>query len=442
MAEREGPPLEHELSGTDDDDHPEGLFGSALFGAGAEAASEHEDAAEEEHEEEAADVAVDAERPLPEEAARPVGIAARNALFLQLDLANGQDAYDVTSEALGRIQKNEYLQVPVGVRVIDAKNVGMVEAKAHLTDTVFAQIFAANQLPTVAPEYRNKFALLRAMAVEIGWYAKQSETSITNVGVDAQAAFIAVSDEIASLFDIARRVAYLVPFATEFIFRTSGHHFLSSMSADYVSKYAKIFASCLCPEVAGYLPPELLYHASLHWVSPARVRAVLKAKVGLSAKSIPDAIRIRVDASPSGTAIVTTTVAVLDAMTGSGIKDQLAIYGKFAFDKLEKVSKDIKAKPESYHKAYYAYKVAGLSAEEKSELEDAVAEAIRFAPYAKGFTTAMFGDVALGQAKVFDKHAANDPIATKRSATLFRKIAKTGVEKIEDLFVSTPGEEE
>lgn len=237
-----------------------------------------------------------------------------------------------------------------------------------------------------------------------------------------------------------KKFAFLIPFLAENIFRTNGHHYLDSQAREYEDKYARLANACLAPLLPSYLPASLLYHAALHWVSPARVRSVLTAR--RDDGGIPDAIVVRENAAPAGTAIITTTAAVLDAMTGSGVKAQFAEHGGFNLAAIEHMADTIKAAPTKYHKAHFAYEVRGLNDDEKAAFERVVKEAIRFAPYAKGFTTAMFGDAALGRARVLDKYADNDPIAKRRTTALFRKIAKTAVNQIADLFVGEPGEEE
>lgn len=362
-----------------------------------------------------------------------------NADFLNLlDEINGQDAYSVEAEALGKLKADEYLRIPRGLIATAAKDVGKgIKVVNH---NIFSQIYAYNKFEHIPDRYRVRFALLRAMAVSMGWYDEQRETTEVDMDDELSAVFLAdqaiIVDELAN----ARKFAFLTPFIAEYIFRTTGHHYLDSMARDYEDKYARLANACLAATLSSYLPPNLMYHEVLHWVSPARVRQVIEAR-GKDG-GIPDAVLIRKNAAPAGTAVVTTTSAVLDAMAGSGVKAEFEQHGGFNLDKIQTAAQAIRESPTKFHKAHYAYGVPGLTAAEATMLDEAAKEAIKFAPYAKGFIAAMFGDAALGRARVLDKHAELDPVAKKRATALFRKVSKTVVNQVADLFVGKPGEEE
>jgi len=358
----------------------------------------------------------------------------QKSLLMELAEINGQDSYDSLAAGIGKLKRDEYLVLPLGLALptVPAGYVGKPRAHRHLDINHWAAIYALNKAACPAGADAPRFALLRLEAVKAGWYDGQREVVFREV---PDGALLTLATDMATLRDqaaVLKTAAFLVPLVAEHVFRTMGHHFISTDAANYSARYSDTFRSCLMPDIPGILPPSVLYHSALHWVSPARSRAVLMAQLGQT--QIPDALAIRANAAPAGTAILTTTTAILEAMAAVNLDKLFAQHGGFNVDGMRMVTAVVKSDPCKYHKAYFAYGVAAPQAHELETLEQMKAEAIKFAPFSQAFIEVYMRDAALGRAKALEKHAHGNPIQKKRAMTLFRAISRAPVKSVEDLF--------
>lgn len=184
----------------------------------------------------------------------------------------------------------------------------------------------------------------------------------------------------------------------------------------------------------GILQPATLFHHVLHWVSPERAYNVLNAQ--LTTATLPDALILRANAPPAGWAIITTTAAVLKALTSANLYEDINESTEIPLNLLESAAETIKKDVRKWHKAYFAYGVAPPSVAELTQMEEQRDNAIAFAPYAQGFIDGTLRDAALGQAQALKKHAELNPVARARAARFFRAIARTSVGTVEDLFTT------
>jgi len=361
--------------------------------------------------------------------------ATERALLSLLLEVNGQDAYSNEAQALGRLGKNEYLILPIGFvpPTVTALEVGTKASTSKFKLKDLAEIYVVNKAVAPAGADAVKYGMARMEAVKMGWVTNQREITRAAPLAGAVTTFIADLKD----FDVeaARQAAYLVPFAAEHVFRTTGHHYLSGQSGEYDRKYGQLFKSCLADKVAEYQPPSVLYHALFHWVSPARVWEVLTAKAGTD--TLPEAFSLRVSSAPAGTAIITTTAAVIEQLEAAALLDDFKKLKLANFQEVKNMSAMIKANPPKYHKVPHAYGLQPLNAADRAAVEHAAAEAIKIAPIAQGFIEALFANAALGRAKVFKKHADENPIATKKAKAFFRSASRATVVEIKDIFAGT-----
>lgn len=363
---------------------------------------------------------------------------AAKTLLEKLLEVNGQDAYDGVSASIGKLNRSHWLQVPKNINLVDtAPNmVGQAGAHKYLTPEEWIQVYAANKAVAPVDADPVKFALLRMEAVKCGWLDLLNLKEVTRCDgpsvSDALTTFTADAAAVMDALESARALAFLLPLIAEHVFRTMGHHYITEDSATYVERYRATFKACLMPHLANYLIPGVLFHAALHWVSPGRAWAVLRAQ--LDTQNIPDAIKIRANAAPAGTAIITTTAAVIESLSAVNLKDAFVKHGGMDLDLIATMTAKIKLNPPKYHKAYFAYGIAPITAAERTELEDVKAIAIRFAPYAQAFISTYLQNADLGKARALKKHADQNPIAIKTASNLFRAIAKTQPDSIEALF--------
>lgn len=369
--------------------------------------------------------------------------AAIRKCFEELMEINGQDSYSTAAIALGKVPRETTLALPKSwVRpTVSAELVGSEEIAVSFSLADIAQLYALNltRCSSQVASVRLAQAILRVEAIKAGYVDVQNQQEIIFLPdlPESEALNILGADiaEINSKVQTAKIAGYIVPIVAEHVFRTTGHHFLTGDAPGYMSRYQRTLNSCLTGEVAIYMEPGHLFHEALHWVTPRRSRQVLAAQ--LTSKLMPDAMKIRYDAAPAGTAIVTTTMAVLNAMDGVSLKTAFALKGHFDFSKIDEVCKRIRLNPVKYHKSAFAYGQAYVTGEELAHFESAKEVAVKFAPIAQAFISTYLKDSAMNEAKALKKYAADNPVMEKRAEKLFREIGRKDVVSIESLFTDS-----
>lgn len=370
---------------------------------------------------------------------------ALKAMEAYLTEVNGQDAYSVTSMALGTLKRSEYLVLPDymrGVRwPVKASAVGAAwdQASSPVKFADFIHIYTLNK--TAAKEAKDPvfFGLLRAEAVKMGWYQGQSEVVYMPVEADAVTTYLTDRVAIEESIAAARSAAFLIPFMAEQVFRTTGHHYLTGAADEYERKYQAMCNACLVPDMTRSLRASELWHWAMHWVSPRVAREALVALSGTP--RLPNAIAIRANAAPAGTAIITTTDAVILAMESCNWAKEVKEHGGYDFDLIHATTKAIKADVTRYHNTYFAYGATQLTADEADTLAKAVSEAQKFAPIAQGFIDAMYSDSSLARAKALRKHADGAPGLYRRAVRVFRNLSRADTTTIKSIFSPMTDEE-
>jgi hypothetical protein len=359
---------------------------------------------------------------------------ANKRLFDELQIINGQDAYSATAAALGKLPTGRYLALPndLVLPAVLPEDVGTDRALMAFPLGYVAQVYALNKLRAPDGVDAAKFAALRTAAVVTGWANGEYETARVDPLPNADQVYAADLATMVDAWQTAKTAALLVPMVSEHVFRNYGHHYLTSDGANYAERYRKTLSACLAADVIGYLPPETLYYAALHWVTPARVRTVIKAK--FESDIIPEAIRIRFNSAPAGFALITTTSAVIEAMKSANLAEPIAAEGKFDLAKIQEASELVKANSTRFHKTPQAYNVAPAPLAEIDRVELARAEATRFAPIAQGFIDAFLTNSPLGNAKALAKHADVNPVLKRRAMQFFRDLSRNRAHNVADLF--------
>jgi hypothetical protein len=357
-------------------------------------------------------------------------------LLEELYLANGQDAYDAEAAAVGRLKQEEYLALPNDFECpkVAPVNVGRANTRSLFRAKDLCAIYFLNKQRAPPNENAVTYAMLRLEAVKMGWVSGQKEI-IRVPFTKYKEAITELATDLATVrtqLDKFRLAAFLIPLVCEHTFRTMGHHYITGLATEYHLRYKKTLKSCLAEEIMSLLQPATLFHHVLHWVSPERAFNVLSAQ--LETRTLPDAMILRATAAPAGWAIVTTTAAVLQAMTSANIYTDIKEEFDADLDTIIQASEVIKRNVRGWHKAYFAYGVAPPPKAALDGMEEAKNIAIAFAPYAQGFIDGTLKDAALGQAQALKKHSELNPVAKARAARFFRNLARTQVTTVEDLF--------
>jgi hypothetical protein len=230
-------------------------------------------------------------------------------------------------------------------------------------------------------------------------------------------------------------MVFLQPLIAEHTFRTLGHHYLSGQSAEYIARYKATYASSLAADLASIFSPEIQYHNLLHWISPNRARQVLEAASDQG--RIPETLILRASAAPAGFAVITTGVAVLEAMRSDGYLDELVRASKIDYELIDRVARMIKADPCRFHKFPQAYNKPPLPDELKDQLNRAKKEMTVVAAVLQGYIDAVYKNAALGRAKALMKVADENPSLRKKAQKFFKSKSKKDVVKLTDLFTAS-----
>ncbi|KAE8259175.1 hypothetical protein A4X13_0g1180 [Tilletia indica] len=304
-----------------------------------------------------------------------------------------------------------------------AVDVGSVHDRTTISIRDLLQVYALNKSRCPDPANAVSFALLRMEAVKAGWVdvANQPEIARADPWDDdtARRSFLTDYRRIMDECPRAARAAYCLPLISEFIFRATGHPWRADEERLYDDLYRSTLIACHLPGVIGYLPPWLLYHEALHWIGPARQMEVLKAQLDLP--SLPYELKYRACQAPAGTALLDTSVQVIDALESLNLAEEFGRSGAYDFELLKTVLEAVKKDPFKYHQSYHRYGVDPPTTAELSTLEKAKEVAIKFAPVAQAFIESGLGDASLSNQTALERHADLNPKMKKRCKTLFRK---------------------
>jgi len=362
------------------------------------------------------------------------GIKLPPELLELLTEINGQDAYNVEVDALSTIPKDQYLVLPdtLALNAFDAKVVGQGFGNETISFCELIQIAALNYMVCPAQEERTKiiFGFIRAFAVSIGWRVDNNEVKKVAWDVNVHSALGNRMTEWftqnAILAAKLRTLAFMSPFFTRHMFHVSGHHYMAASTFEYNQKYNRLFVAAGMQDMLEVLPRDLLHHTVLHWILPAAPQKVLDlARVDSDvAARVPNSVFVRAGAGPAGTAIITTTAAVLESMAAPGFLRELEkIYPK-EIQVIRESANQIHEAPPKFHLVCKAYGLAPLSKDEQTFLALAKVAAKKVAPVAQAYINAYARESSLGQARALAKHAAEDPFLLKTMEHWFRAYAK------------------
>lgn len=351
---------------------------------------------------------------------------------------NGQDCYDAKTDAVGKLSKAYFLKIPntFPTDLVEPGRIGLADAVEGMTTTHWAQIYYLNKSAFSKEQepIKIKAAMLRADLVAAGWVTGTYEVQrVEEPDMQLVAAEMAKDMEaIKESKDQSKKLALLLPLAAEHVFRTMGHHYLTNLASDYSAKYQRFFAACVLTELTNYLPEELLYHRVAHWV-PLDLALAVAQSVDQKPK-LPNAVVLRSKAGPAGTAIITTSEAILKALAQTGLLTPLQSASGVDIKTLIVMSEKVKADPGRYHTIPTAYNKAHLPPDEEKALNDAKEMGIMLAPVLQGFLDSLPKNSQLPQAKALIKHADTNPLLRKRAKAFFKEVGTTKAPTMAELF--------
>lgn len=347
-----------------------------------------------------------------------------NGAMTRLAEANGIDAYVTSTASRGVFHTKFNFVLPEGIKDIlntkKADMIGVEDPDYKVPDVILAQIYDLNKAALGETSDARAGALLRMEIVKAGWHLDLAEVKFVKEGNVTE--FIADNTWIVENTAAFNASAFYLPMALEIVFRTTGHHYLSADSANYIAKYNQIFRASLAPSVSGIMAAEDLYHTVTHPINLKFVYSVLRDPT--ASLRLPNAMVTRANSAPSGTAIITTSAAVLRCLeAGPYYEEILATVGK-KVERITRLSDVIKENPAKYHVAFFAYESPGLSLDEKKELEVVKLTAVSCAPILQGFLDAMPKTAVIAKARALSKHADNNPVMRNNVKLFFKAASK------------------
>jgi hypothetical protein len=353
-------------------------------------------------------------RTLSTEAAKLFDENQRTKLNQELHGLNGEEFYGSISASAGWLPRTEYLVLPeilaTKYGVDSVERVGTT-VRVDVDDLISIAAYNYDKLTHIDADNRVKVAVLRAEIVSRGilsrngkaFHVKHDEVSfVTNVPTTE--AFKAVGDYFLTeaKSDERRKLAELAVLAPAFAtiqFMKTNHHFIEN--SDYRTAYMRHFKSCVKEELMNILPFNLLFHTAIHWMGPAAMYYYTKT---LEAKSaLPDGIMVKLRLAPAGCALITTSEAVLKAMSVLPFYQDMLEAHKVRIDRVRNMSNTILSDPMSYH--IHAELYAAAKKRDSDEFKEAYQAAKDLAPFTQAFLDVFARGSALSDARAISKHA-------------------------------------
>lgn len=339
------------------------------------------------------------------------------ALQQALDEVNGQDAYDVELAAIRRAKPSEYLviseELAARAKAITADQVGTFCLPLSHADKVLHLALNIRALGNTPGNW--KIAAVRLFLIEHGYlrladrgaqyHVTHDEVRITASRPTAaqltEAAKWFISAEAKNFLIKAKVLGLVAPIMASDVFLRTGHHYITG--ATYDENYNRLFDAATLAELKGIMAYEDLFHVAIHWIGPYTMRLAWSNLKDTT--SIPNTFNTRFDAAPAGSALVTTTKAVLDALSTLGCFESVReLYGD-SIDAVRTLEPVIKKSSTRYFDLSYLFGQEPLSAAEKTTLEVTKQHAVRLAPICKAFLSTVGRDTNMSKARVLDKHA-------------------------------------
>lgn len=371
--------------------------------------------------------------------------AAIKALKELLADVNGQDAYDVELAGVAPLSKSDYLILPGTLKArltnFPIKDIGLSKL---VNEAEWAQIVWLNALSigkvTKISDVRKPHlvsAMLRAYLVELGY---------CNLGDDGKARYVTCNEitfvnspvkvhykELNDVIDnfgikIApiKALACYAPSMMSSHFLKTGHHFLSGVSPKY---YEKLFNSCMIQGLANILPFDILFHQAMHWIGPANARSgwenIIKHEKPIKA------LELRFNSSPAGSALITTSYAVMQHIARFERFAYAATYFKERIDKVKVVVDKINLDATVYSQNYKLFGHRNSPLNSKEYL-DAVEAAKTISVICQAYIETISKGTRLASAKVLKNHA-DDNIMVKKSMISFFKAASEDIGDIKTM---------
>jgi len=369
-----------------------------------------------------------------------------------LDELTSQDAYDVETATSGTISEQDYMHVPAALigkfKNLPPEHVGFQCVRLPPRD--FIELVAVNYEASGKTDVDLKVAFLRAHLCTLGYcnldtfdkvrFVKTSEVTIvkTKAAEESVKAIKKFMTEDQATIKKLHALAQIAPVFMSEVFIKTGTHYVADPQAEWSNNYIKLFNSSLMSSYANIIPIPVLFHRAIHWIGPYTCRlawANLK-----NTPALPLALKLRFDVAPAGTAIITTTAAILRSLKNFSFYDDIALAYGADTNLLSSYADYIRANSTKFFTMPEVFGVRGLNAVERDRLDRMKELAKKLCVVCQAYIEAVARNTALGKAKALKKYADEMPMQKKALVTWFKNYATqvASAETLLEILAMTP----
>jgi hypothetical protein len=382
------------------------------------------------------DFEIHAEKAVPEGFQTDAMIDHWNAIFE----VNGRVFYDSERLALGSLSKSEYMLIPNNwnIDICPIENIGAGLASYQVKIPTMAAVYALAKKQAqnlkMTDDDQVRWALLRLEAFKAGWFDRQKYCMYVKAPDNSMQTMQTDMEKILPIIDSAYSLCSFVPFMTEYHFRSFGNAYNKSSATEFINKAQDLATSASIVEHLGYMNPDILYGKALIWIGVRRPMLVLRNAV--ARLRVPNPFRIRAYSAPSGQAIISTSIAVIESLQSAGWWDGVRSAGHYDVGILLAVGEAIARNPWRYHMMYHVYGEEVLTIEDNRRLDMARKEAVRVAPILHAYAVTVMKDAPLGRIKALKQYADNNKPLFKKAQSLFQRVLREKSKNIMEVFAA------
>lgn len=371
--------------------------------------------------------------------------AAIKSLKELLDSIDSQDPYDIEITGISPISKSDYLILPASLKDrLTNNNVDQIGLSKLVNEIEWAQIVWLNALSLGKTNNMSDVrkpqlitAILRAYLVELGYCNLDKDGKPRHVNCSevifqdgpTKVNYKILGDSIDNFGIKIAHIKALACYAPSMMsshFLKTGHNFLANVSNKY---YDKLFNSCMIQGLSNILSFDILFHTAMHWMGAANAR---KGWENIIRQEKPiKALELRFNSSPAGSALITTSYAVIQHIARFERFAYAATYFNDKINKIKIIVDDIARDATAYSQNYQLFGHAGSKTDSKEYL-DAIEAAKTISVICQAYLETISKGTRIASAKVLKNHA-DDSIMVKKAMIVFFKQASEDVGNVKTM---------
>jgi len=216
--------------------------------------------------------------------------------------------------------------------------------------------------------------------------------------------------------DVYSKLANLLPVMASIQFIKTNHHYVNS--PDSIEAYKRHFRSAVLEEFGNKYNRVGLIYDSVHWMGPFAMDQSKKNMARSPKGMVPRGLKIKLNATPAGTAVVKTQIAVWNSILAFPGGRELAKFYETEILAMSELSKEIDQDPLAFH--VYAPLFAKYSKLEEASTSAGMMAATRLASVAQAFIDTIAKGTDLARARALKKHSDQNAALYKIASAAFK----------------------